>query len=204
MQARSHVRRIRQRPARGLAIRAAAALVLPAMAALQCCSIYMESTRPMPVDLSQFQAGDARESVVERLGTPLSTAGEADGASCDFYNLYTHGYGAAGKAGIAVLEGAADAFTLGLAEILTTPAEGLTRNETHPVTFCYRDAKLARVSESGNEIASFGSAASSDASQATAKDVSGSLAVAHVTPPVATKTDQPPVQDDPARDEPRL
>ena len=185
-------------------MRAVVVIALPTITALQGCSVYMESTRPTPVDLSQFQAGDARESVVERLGTPLSTASEADGASCDFYNLYTHGYGAAGKAGIAVLEGAADAFTLGLAEIITTPAEGLTKNETHPVTFCYRDAKLARIRESGNEIASFGSAAPSDVARTPAKDASESLAVAHVTPPVATKTDQPRVQDDPARDEPRL
>jgi hypothetical protein len=123
------------------------------MTALPGCSVYMESTRPTPVDLSQFQPGDARDLVVERLGTGRSTTKESDGASCDLYELYTHGYGAAGKVGIAVLAGAADAVTLGLAEVITTPAEGVTRNETHPVTFCYQDGKLARLSESGQVIA---------------------------------------------------
>lgn len=173
MKISSYLRRLRRPQASAIALRAIVALLLLAM---QGCSVYMESTRPTPIDLSQFQAGDARDSVVERLGTPLSTASEADGASCDFYNLYTHGYGALGKAGIAVLEGAADVFTVGLAEVITTPAEGLTKNETHPVTFCYRDAKLARISESGQEIASFRSTAPSEAAQTPAKDSVGSPA----------------------------
>jgi hypothetical protein len=134
------------------------------------CSVYMEATRPTPVDLAQFQPGDTHDSVVERLGTPRSTANEADGASCDFYELYTHGYGAAGKVGIAVVEGAADFFTLGLAEAISTPAEGITRNETCPVAFCYRDQKLARISESGQVIASAPVSPPSKTAQAPAKD----------------------------------
>jgi hypothetical protein len=133
-----------------------AALALLPIVALSGCSVVMESTRPTPVDLQQFQPGESRDSVLERLGTPHSTASESDGASCDLYELYTHGYGAAGKVGIALLEGAADAFTLGLAEVITTPTEGATRNQTYPVTFCYRGGKLARVSESGEIIVSAG------------------------------------------------
>lgn len=83
---------------------------------------------------------------------PLSTAKESDATSCDYYSLYTHGYGTAGKVGIALAETAADVFTIGLAELVTSPTEGLTRNETHPVTFCYADSRLARVSESGELI----------------------------------------------------
>ena len=33
-----------------------------------------------------------------------------------------------------------------------------TKNETHPVTFCYRDGKLAQINEDGQEIALSGSA----------------------------------------------
>jgi hypothetical protein len=130
------------------------ALSLLLMVTLGGCSVVMEATRPTPVDLVQFQPGDARDSVTERLGAPHSTAIESDGSSCDCYELYTHGYGTAGKVGIAVVEGAADFFTLGLAEIVSTPTEGVTRNQTYPVTFCYRDGKLARISESGRVIAS--------------------------------------------------
>jgi hypothetical protein len=113
------------------------------------CSVYMESTRPTPVDLSEFEPGQTRDSVLERLGSPQGTVTESDGASCDLYELYTHGYGAGGKIPIAIAEGAADVFTLGLAEVLLTPTEGVTENAKHPVTFCYKDQKIVRIRESG-------------------------------------------------------
>lgn len=109
------------------------------------CSVYMESTRPTPVDLEDYQIGQSRDSVLERLGAPESSAKESDGANCDFYKLYTKGYGAVGKIPIAVAEGAADFFTIGLAEVLLTPAEGVTKNAKHPVAFCYKDNRIARV-----------------------------------------------------------
>jgi len=165
MNIRLCIGKTRERRAKVLSFRLAALAL--AMTALSGCSVYMEATRPTPVDLSQFQPGDTRDSVVDKLGDPLSARTDASGASCDHYNLYTHGYGAGGKAGIAVLEGAADVFTLGLAEVITTPTEALTKNETHPVTFCYRDSKLARLSEGGQEIALSGSGASSQTAQAT-------------------------------------
>jgi hypothetical protein len=118
------------------------------------CSVYMEATRPTPVDLTQFQAGQSRDAVVESIGTPIGTTNESDGDSCDSYQLYTHGYGAGGKAGLAVLEGAADVFTLGIAEAVTTPVEGATKNEKRPVLFCYKDGKLARLTESGKPLIS--------------------------------------------------
>ncbi len=123
--------------------------VLPALIAMAilgaACSPVMEVTRPTPTDLTQFQTGDTRDSVIGRLGPPLTTNPESGGASCDLYQLYTKGYGAEGKVPIAVAEAAADVFTLGLAEVVMTPAEGVTRNEKHPVTFCYRDGKLSQV-----------------------------------------------------------
>lgn len=134
---------------RGIAM----ATIIAGISLLQGCSVVLEATRPDPVDISQFQPGETHESVVERLGAPQSTAKESDGASCDYYSLYTHGPDAMGKAGIAFIEGAADVLTIGLAEVLTTPAEAATRNQTHPVTFCYRDSKLARVTEDGQILA---------------------------------------------------
>jgi hypothetical protein len=101
------------------------------------CSVYMEATRPTPVDLNDYQEEMTRDAVLERLGAPDSTALESDGMSCDFYKLYTRGYGAGGKIPIAVAEGAADVVTLGLAEIVLTPTEGVTKNEKHPITICY-------------------------------------------------------------------
>ncbi len=110
------------------------------------CSVYMEATRPTPVDLTEYQPGQTRDSVLERLGPPDGSAKESDGADCDFYKLYTKGYGAGGKIPIAFLESAADFFSIGLAEAVLTPTEGATKNEKHPVTVCYKDSKIARVS----------------------------------------------------------
>src|SRR5271167_2074695 len=104
-------------------------VLIPMTALVSACSPVLEVTRPTPTDLSQIQTGDTRDSVIGRLGPPLTTNTEAGGASCDLYQLYTKGYGVEGKVPIAVAETAADVFTLGLAEVVLTPAEGATRNE---------------------------------------------------------------------------
>ena len=116
------------------------------------CSVVMEATRPTPVDLTQFHPGESRDDVVGVIGAPTGTVASSVGEACDAYELYTHGYGAGGKVGIAVLEGAADVFTIGLAEAVTSPVEGATRNQKHTVLFCYKDSKLARLKENGQTI----------------------------------------------------
>jgi|SRR5208282_150307 len=121
---------------------------------MAACSVHMEATRPTPVDLNDYQQGMSRDAVLERLGAPDSTVVESDGTSCDFYKLYTRGYGAGGKIPIAIAEGAADAVTLGLAEIILTPTEGVTKNEKHPAAFCYRGQTLVRIAGEGNPNAS--------------------------------------------------
>jgi hypothetical protein len=109
------------------------------------CSVFMEANRPTPTDLHKFEVGQSRDSVRQRLGAPDDSVIQTDGTNCDSYQLYTKGYGAGGKAGVALLEGAADVLTLGLTEIVLTPTEALTKNEKHPVAFCYSSEKLVRV-----------------------------------------------------------
>ena len=112
------------------------------------CSVVMEATRPDPVDTSQFVVGETRLQVVEALGAPTATVKQSD-QSCDVYKLYTRGPGAAGKGAIAATEAVADVFTLGLAEVVTSPVEGATRNAKHTVTMCYdKDAILVSKNES--------------------------------------------------------
>ena len=115
------------------------------------CSIYMESTRPTPTDLAKFPPGDSRTSVMEQLGSPVTTSKGLDGTSCDLYLLYITGYGLAGKAPIVVGEAAADFFTLGLAEIVLSPTEAATRNEKRPVWFCYQKDALLSVTPKSAE-----------------------------------------------------
>jgi hypothetical protein len=121
------------------------------------CSVVMEATRPAPVRLAQFNNGESRDEVVAKLGAPVTTTTDADGASCDLYSLVLSGYGAAGKASIAFGEVVADVFTLGIAEAVATPTEAITRNKKTPVWFCYRNNALARVTPKkleGEDLAS--------------------------------------------------
>jgi hypothetical protein len=120
---------------------------------MAACSVYMEATRPTPIDTSDYPTGMTRDEVFTKLGPPYNTATESGGATCDYYKLYTRGYGAGGKIPIAVTEAAADVFTGGLAEIILTPTEGETRNEKHPVAFCYVNQKLVRVTLEGTPSA---------------------------------------------------
>src|SRR5580704_14002257 len=116
---------------------------------MAACSVYMEATRPTPIDTGDYPTGMTRDEVFVKLGAPYVTMTAPDGAICDYYKLYTRGYGAGGKIPIAVGEAAADVFTIGLAEIVLTPTEGVTRNEKHPVAFCYVNQKLVRVTFEG-------------------------------------------------------
>jgi hypothetical protein len=109
------------------------------------CSVYMESTRPTPVDLKKFSPGDPRASVTKELGSPVTTSKGAGDTSCDMYLLYVRGYGAAAKVPIAVVEAAADFFTIGLAEIVLSPTAAVTRNEKRQVWFCYQNDALSSV-----------------------------------------------------------
>jgi hypothetical protein len=103
---------------------------------LSACSTVMEANRPDPVDLSQFVIGEPRLNVVAEIGAPI--ASEKDGKnSCDVYKLYTDGPSGAGKGAIAAGEAVADVFTLGLAEVVLTPAEAATSSDKHTVIFCY-------------------------------------------------------------------
>jgi len=112
------------------------------------CSPVMEANRPDPVDMSQFVIGEKRMDVLAEIGSPKAT--EKDGKnSCDIYKLYTEGHSAAGKGAIAAGEAVADVFTLGLAEVIFTPAEGATQDSKHAVIFCYSpDNRLVSINQS--------------------------------------------------------
>jgi hypothetical protein len=140
------------------------------------CSVYMEATRPTPVDLAKFQPGESRSAVTQQLGAPVTTSNGAGGTSCDLYLLYTKGYGIAGKAPIAVGELAADVFTVGLAEIILSPTEAVTRNEKRTVWFCYQNDALVSVTVKSAE------AATSTSATPTPSPVSTPVASASSTP----------------------
>lgn len=114
------------------------------------CSAYLEATRPDPVNLQNFYVGMSRIDVVAKLGTPAGSVADAN-QNCDVYRLYTTGPAGVGKGAIAAGEVAADIYTLGLAEIVTTPTEAATRNAQHTVLFCYaRDNTLGEIRDTSS------------------------------------------------------
>ena len=117
------------------------------------CSAYLEATRPDPVNLQSFMVGMTnRIEVVGRLGNPTGSVMD-NNQMCDIYKLYTTGPGTAGKAAIAAGEVAADVFTLGLAEVVTTPTEAATRNAQHTVLFCYSpDSTLGEIRDTSSKM----------------------------------------------------
>jgi hypothetical protein len=122
-------------------------LIAAQLAWIGGCSVYMENTRPTPTNLIQYAPGTTRDDVLAKLGAPITSSPGPGGMSCDLYRLYTKGYGEAGKIPLSVLEVAADVFTIGLAEIVLTPTEAMTKNDQHPVDFCYKDQKLVSVEQ---------------------------------------------------------
>ncbi len=116
------------------------------------CGPVMEANRPDPIDLSKFTPGEKRMQVLAELGSPMSST--PDGTrSCDIYKLVTHGPDPVGKGFIAAGEVAGDIFTLGLSEVLWTPAEAMTKNGKHAVLFCYdQSGVLVSLTESKTRI----------------------------------------------------
>jgi hypothetical protein len=116
------------------------------------CSTVMEANRPDPVNLTKFAPGMRRVDVVAQLGPAASTVQDGP-KSCDVYRLYTRGVGRVGKAGIILGEAAADVFTLGLAEVVTTSGEAATKNKLHTVMMCYSaENVLVSVSDDGAPV----------------------------------------------------
>jgi hypothetical protein len=120
-----------------------AALLVAVPLALSGCSVALEATRPDPVNLDSYVIGTNRDQVRSSFGVPASITPQGE-YSCDNYSLVTKGPDGWQKGGIVFGEVAVDALTLGIAEIVTTPTELATRNDTHNVSFCYgEDNRLA-------------------------------------------------------------
>ncbi len=112
----------------------------------------MEANRPSAVNISKYSLGQKRLEILSSLGSPVSSVKDGPN-SCDVYKLYTKGTSKAGKAGIIFTEAAADFFTLGLAEVVATPAEAATKSNLHTVLICYDgEEKLVSLRDEGRTV----------------------------------------------------
>jgi len=88
---------------------------------LNGCSVYMAAHQPSEKNVDLFKIGTPKSFLVAEFGQPTSTE-MRDGKKYDIYR-FTQGYSGGAKAGRAFAEGVADVFTLGIAEVITTPVE---------------------------------------------------------------------------------
>jgi hypothetical protein len=101
-------------------------LVLPLALALGStlgCSVYMAAKQPPRKDLAVLHVGTPRALVIAELGQPVATT-ESDGVRHDFF-VFRQGYSTGARATRAVFHATADVFTLGLWEVVGTPAEAI-------------------------------------------------------------------------------
>jgi hypothetical protein len=90
---------------------------------LSGCSVYMAAHQPSEKNVDLFKIGTPKSFLVAEFGKPVSTETRG-GKKYDIYR-FTQGYSGGAKAGRAFAEGVADVFTLGIAEIITTPVESI-------------------------------------------------------------------------------
>ena len=115
------------------------------------CSTVMEYNRPAPTSLDGITLGQQRIDIISHIGVPTTSVKNGDD-SCDVYKLFTKGPTGAAKGAVILGEGAADFFTLGLAELALTPAEAATKSHPHTVLFCYSpDEKLVSLRDEGGK-----------------------------------------------------
>tara|TARA_Y100001934_G_scaffold269205_1_gene352349 strand:+ start:424 stop:837 length:414 start_codon:yes stop_codon:yes gene_type:complete len=108
------------------------------------CSVFMAAKQPGKKDVSVFKVGNPRALILAEFGLPLVTE-EKNGKKVEIFK-FVQGYSAGTKAGRAVLHGTADVLTLGLWEVVGTPAEGtFTGNDmAYQVTYD-EDERISEV-----------------------------------------------------------
>ena len=118
----------------GVAVRALVRWTLVVLA-MSGCAVVLAAKQPDAKDLSVLNPGTPRSMVVGELGPPV-WSGERDGAKVDVF-AFVDGYSKATKAARAFFHGAADFFTLGLWEVVGTPAEAIFTGSKMKVEIVY-------------------------------------------------------------------
>ena len=88
------------------------------------CSVFMAAKQPDKRDLSLFQAGTHRKLLLAEFGLPIVSEIKEDGKRYDIF-IFVQGYSDGAKAGRVLFHGTADILTMGLWEVIGTPAEAV-------------------------------------------------------------------------------
>ena len=99
------------------------------------CAVYMAANQPGNKNLNLLKAGMPRDSIMAEFGAPVNTEIQ-DGKKTDIYR-FRQGYSQGEKAVRSVGHGVADVFTLGLWEVVGTPAEATFNGKDMAVKITY-------------------------------------------------------------------
>jgi hypothetical protein len=111
-------------------------ITLLVLALVSGCSLVMETKRPDYTDVSTIHKGTPRYQVTAVFGKPLETY-KKDGKDVDIFQADPNGRNVATKIVVNTFNTAADVLTIGLWEVVATPAEMLTKHKltTYLVTY---------------------------------------------------------------------
>ncbi len=119
------------------------------------CSVYMAAKQPSKKNLEVMNVGTPRSLVLAEFGQPAA-AETRDGKKVDVFS-FVQGYSQGAKTGRAVFHGVADVMTIGLWEIVGTPAEAVLHGTkvTYEITYDRNDRveKVVPLTEKSKEKA---------------------------------------------------
>ena len=104
----------------------------------------MAAKQPSRKNIELFKVGTPRGLLLAEFGPPIHVE-EKNGSKIEIFR-FVQGYSAGARTGRAIFHGAADVFTLGLWEVVGTPAEGVFSGDELAYQVTYdKDDRVAEV-----------------------------------------------------------
>lgn len=107
------------------------------------CAVVMAARQPDKKNLDILHAGESRDRILAELGTPAASEIDKNGNKIDIFQ-FRQGYNTGTKAVRALVHGVADVFTLGLWEVVGTPAEAVFSGKDMAVKVSYDDSNKVK------------------------------------------------------------
>ncbi len=109
------------------------------------CAVVMAARQPDKKNLKILNDGTRRNNVLAELGCPAGTETDPQGNKVDIFQ-FKQGFDTATKATRSFVHGVADVFTLGLWEVVGTPAEAIFSAKDMAIKVTYdKDEKVQNV-----------------------------------------------------------
>ena len=99
------------------------------------CAVFMAANQPGNKNFDLLKPGMPREAIIAEFGAPISSD-ESGGEKTDIYK-FVQGYPQGEKAFRAIGHGTMDVLTLGLWEVVGTPAEGIMHGKDVALKILY-------------------------------------------------------------------